>query len=93
MSSILSYTTTQLDSSSKELTVADLFHLPYVTIATDIAGVTALTSDKTPNVARSVHTVLRRADDHFSDEMLYCRWWKDVSSRQSWKDVQAEAKA
>jgi len=35
-----------------EITVADLFHLPYGTMATERLGVTALTSSSTPNVAR-----------------------------------------
>ncbi|EJD00514.1 glutathione S-transferase [Fomitiporia mediterranea MF3/22] len=51
-----------------ELTLADLIHLPYGDLVTEL-GFKGLTA--TPNVAR---------------------WWADISSRETWKVVQAEMK-
>ncbi|KAI0709643.1 glutathione S-transferase [Cerioporus squamosus] len=50
-----------------ELTLADLFHLPYGTLLAQ-QNIDLLESDKYPNVAR---------------------WWKDISSRPSWKKASA----
>lgn len=47
-----------------EITLADLFHLPYGSMITEQVGVDVLVSR--PNVAR---------------------WWKDITSRPSWKAV------
>ncbi|KAI0696179.1 glutathione transferase [Cytidiella melzeri] len=54
-----------------ELTLADLFHLPYGTRLQQEAGFDIFGEDK-PNVAR---------------------WWKDISSRESWQAVKDNAGA
>lgn len=49
----------------QELTLADLFHIPYGSLLVPM-GCDLLTNDQRPNLVR---------------------WWKDISSRESWKKL------
>lgn len=76
----------------QEFTLADVFHLPYGYLLVDGGSDILNDSEERPNVARCVFLLgsscaamgglLRR-----SRCVLTYRWWKDITSRESWVAV------
>ena len=69
----------------QDLTLADLFHLPHESFLKE-QGFDFVTgeSSRWPNVAR--YLAIDRTC-HRLGLMLLHRWWKEISSRHSWKKV------
>lgn len=71
----------------QELTIVDLFHLPYGAML-PMQGYDFLESGKYPNVTRYVlQCTLRVHSRLLITRPLSRSWWKDISSRESWKKV------
>jgi glutathione S-transferase len=67
-----------------DLTLADLFHLPWGAFAAPQEFTWFEDKEKYPNLSRYVFQVLARE----CVTLIVHRWWADISSRKSWKEVQ-----